>query len=384
MKIKKAKWLVILMIVTMLMVMFPVAGMAGIEGDPDVYPLYAGQNILVGHIEVWDDGDDLYVNYVITEEGWFLTETHVQVSKDFASFPKNRSGNVAPGQFAYKMKHDPAVTEYALDPIDISHWEGEIVIAAHAVVEMRECIEGDTGTDKYKSDETTMVTGGNVPDAVYPESAVPANAGAYYGVNAWINGTNSNSWDPAPTWIWESMPVQNPINGDIVWFEKSFEVIGTPTGGSLKIACDNGYAVWLNGKFVGKSDTLPQFVGADDDYDTTSLSDLKEPYVNTTGWATVGTYNLTPHLVEGTNVLKIMGVNEYFNVGDGVNNEIGTVENNPGGLAFSFTVDWETEAECVPVKSETAWAAVEVGANRFMEIGNWATFIKYDLANIVQ
>lgn len=377
MKVKKAKWLVILMIVTMILSMVPMMAMAGTEGDPDKYPLYAGQDILVGYIEVWDDGDTLFVNYVIDEDDWFITETHVQASKDESSFPKNRAGNVAPGQFAFKTKHDPGVLEYLYE-IPIGNLEGEIIIAAHAVVEMRECIEGDTGTDKYKSDETTMVTGGNVPDAVYPYAAVPANAGPHYGENTWINQTSSNTWDPAPTWIWESMPVQKPIDGDIVWFEKTFEVIGTPTGGSLKIACDNGYAVWLNGKFVGKSATLPQFIGADDDYSTAMLGDLKQPYVHTSGWQTIGFYDLAPYLVEGTNILKIMGVNEYM-YSDDANDPNGTTLLNPGGLAFSFTVDWETEDVCVPVKSETAWAATGIGENRFMEKGNWATFIKYDL-----
>lgn len=201
-------------------------------------------------------------------------------------------------------------------------------------------LSGTTGTDKYMSDVETMVVAGNVDGAIYPYPAVPANAGPYYGVDTWINQTGSNAWDPVPTWIWEAMPVENPIDGDIVWFERSFEVVGIPTAGSLKIACDNGYAVWLNGKFVGKSATLPQFVGADDDYDVTMLGDLKQAYVHTSGWQAVGTYDLAPYLLEGDNVLRIMGVNEYMNTDD-ASDPLGTTLLNPGGLAFSFTVDWE-------------------------------------------
>ncbi len=382
-KLKKVKWLAVFIVLALLMAFVPAIAGAGTEENPDIYPLYAGQNMEVGYIEVWDDGDNLYVNYVLNQdaidEGWCITETHLHVGKELTDFPRaGRQLNPVPGQFAYSEPND-CDTEFLYEiPIDPA-WGTTFKIAAHAVVfKEGSCEPGETGTDKYKSDETTMVTAGNVPEATYPYAAVPANAGSHYGANTWISQTGSGTWDPVPTWIWESMPVVNPIAGDIVWFEKAFEVVGTPTAGALKIACDNGYAVWLNGKFVGKSATLVQFVGADGDYDTSLLGNLKQPYVTTSGWQTVGNFDLTPYLLEGNNVLKILGVNEYMNTDD-ASDPVGTTLLNPGGLAYSFTVDWEMDDECTEDEYETAWAATAPGVSRFTNQGNWATYIAYTL-----
>ncbi len=359
----------------------------GTEADPDSYLLYAGQDWLVGEVLVWDDGETLCVKYqldpAIFAEGWGITETHLEAATTLAGIPQ-KNGNPPPGKFRYG-NDDLGGVESWQDCIPfediIGFDEGDelcdanIVIAAHAVIEKEDCIPGDSGTDAYVSDATTMVTAGNT-GIVTPHAAVPTDAGAHYGANTWINQTNSNNWDPTPptpTWIWESNPVVNPILGDIVWFEKTFEVTGTPTAGELKIAVDNGYAVWLNGKFVD-SDNLFQFVGADDDYDTIMLGDLKQAYVDTTTWQTVGIFDLTPYLQTGTNVLKILGVNEYMNSDDG-NQPVGTYLLNPGGMAFQFTVDWELPEVCTTY-SETAWGAVTEGNEPFPG-KNWATYFNY-------
>jgi hypothetical protein len=68
-------------------------------GDPGLYNLYAGQRTLVGHIEVWNDADCIYVKYMITEPGWYLTETHVEVGDDMADIPQTK-GNPIPGKFS--------------------------------------------------------------------------------------------------------------------------------------------------------------------------------------------------------------------------------------------------------------------------------------------
>lgn len=379
-KLSKNKWLAILTTLLMVFSLFPIGAMAAVDCEPYYEtPLYAGQDIEVGKVIVTNSDGKLCIKYELSEEaleeGWLIYETHWAAGKELSDIPQtpgNKFGtNPIPGQFPYGDSELDGVPFYT-ECIDWPDgWEigDELFIAAHAVVKKTECVEGAVGTEKILSDTTTMVTGGNVIGA-----AVPANAGPHYGEDTWINQTGSNSWDPEPIWIWESMPVTNPISGDIVWFERNFEVTGTPTAGELKIACDNGYAVWLNGKFVGKSDTLPQFVGQDDDYDVSMLGDLKQPYVHTTGWQTFGTFDVTSYLLEGTNILKIMGVNEYMNTDD-ANDPEGTTLLNPGGLTFSMNVDWEREPECIITADETAWGE----GTRFNQRGNWGWYFKYKI-----
>ena len=359
--------------------------------DADSFPLYAGQDWLVGEVLVWDDGTQLCVKYVldpgIFAEGWGITETHLAVGHVVGDIPQTKKGNPIPGQFLYGDDELEGEDSWEIcipfdelskeEPGDLAPIVGgeTLVIAAHAVIEKEECIPGDSGTDTYVSDATTMVTEGNVVSAVYPYVAVPTDAGPYYGVNTWINQTNSNIWAPGALWIWESNPVVKPILGDIVWFEKTFNVTGTPTAGELKIAVDNGYAVWLNGKFVG-SDNLLQFVGADDVYDTATLGDLKQAYVDTTTWQEVGMFDLTPYLQTGTNTLKILGVNEYMNPDDG-GQPVGTDLLNPGGMAFQFTVDWEVPEVCTTTDDETAWGAADGQGNEQFDGANWATYFEY-------
>lgn len=73
------------------------AGMvsAHTEDDPFVTDLIAGQHINVGEVRVWNDADNLYVEYE-TSDGWELVETHLYVGK---TNPEQLSS--APGQFPY-------------------------------------------------------------------------------------------------------------------------------------------------------------------------------------------------------------------------------------------------------------------------------------------
>ena len=95
--------------------------------------LVAGQNIKVGIVDVWNDGDNLYVKYDITEEGWCLTETHLHVAISLEDIPQ-KNGNPPPGKFDYKDEHE-CVTEF-LYAISLNGWKvsTELFIAAHAVV----------------------------------------------------------------------------------------------------------------------------------------------------------------------------------------------------------------------------------------------------------
>lgn len=60
------------------------------------YPLYAGQNILVGNVNVENFNGSLYIDYQLDEE-WELVETHLYVGKTDLQYL-----TASPGQFPYK------------------------------------------------------------------------------------------------------------------------------------------------------------------------------------------------------------------------------------------------------------------------------------------
>ena len=102
---------------------------------PESTILYAGQNIEVGTVYVWNDEENLYVKYVITDSDWCLTETHIHVGEKLKDFPlAGHSGNPIPGQFDYSDPHD-CVSDY--EYVIPLKWEvdDELLIAAHAIVE---------------------------------------------------------------------------------------------------------------------------------------------------------------------------------------------------------------------------------------------------------
>jgi len=53
------------------------------KGGPESFPLYAGQDMLVGDVLVWDDGETLCVRYqldpAIFADGWAIYETHLAI-----------------------------------------------------------------------------------------------------------------------------------------------------------------------------------------------------------------------------------------------------------------------------------------------------------------
>ena len=98
--------------------------------------LVTGKNIDVGTVNVWNDADNLYVKYVITDQDWCLTETHLQVATSLAGIPQTKKGNPIPGQFEENDEHD-CVTEvlYTYNLVE-KEWSDDtgFFIAAHAVV----------------------------------------------------------------------------------------------------------------------------------------------------------------------------------------------------------------------------------------------------------
>ena len=157
-KVKKAKWLVVLMVVAMLMSLVPAVGFAEPLEDecgecgPYTTPLIAGQNIEVGTVTVENDGEKICVTYALNDdalaEGWLIYETHLAIATEYDGIPQtsgNRWGtNPIPGQFPYGDDELEGVEEWSicidLDEIDEDwEWGDCLFIAAHAVVERVEC-----------------------------------------------------------------------------------------------------------------------------------------------------------------------------------------------------------------------------------------------------
>lgn len=87
----------------------------------------------VGDVRVWNDGDYLYVEYVLTDPEWCLTETHLHIDVGLDLIPQ-KNGNPIPGKFDFSDEHDCVDTfQYAIpitwDPFEV------LYIAAHAVVQ---------------------------------------------------------------------------------------------------------------------------------------------------------------------------------------------------------------------------------------------------------
>ena len=96
--------------------------------------LLADQDMKVGEVSVSDDGANLTVRYVITNESWVINETHLAVAGSLDAIPQTKKANPIPGQFEYKNEsQDLGITEYTY-VIPLDGLSGDVCIAAHAAV----------------------------------------------------------------------------------------------------------------------------------------------------------------------------------------------------------------------------------------------------------
>ena len=101
--------------------------------DPGVvstYQIFAGQTILVGQLNVWNDGTNVCVEYVL-QDGWAMVESHVDMAADQGLIPQTQRGNPIPGHFAQGEAYPDLTIE---DIFYFTPLEGTVVIAAHAAV----------------------------------------------------------------------------------------------------------------------------------------------------------------------------------------------------------------------------------------------------------
>ncbi len=92
-----------------------------------------------------------------------------------------------------------------------------------------QCLDDGTDRNVIYSDTTTTYSGN--PTVIVPTPYNPR-------WTATIPGAN---------WIWSEHPMSDNVNEVNKTFRKTFNIVGTPTGGELKITSDNTYVVRLNG-----------------------------------------------------------------------------------------------------------------------------------------
>jgi hypothetical protein len=96
----------------------------------------------VGNVYVSNNDTQVCVHIVIEADGWWITETHIEVAETLAGIPQNNKGTSAvPGNFEDEQYFDISVeqthAEYCvvLEDIDDGVEAGDsLVVAAHAVV----------------------------------------------------------------------------------------------------------------------------------------------------------------------------------------------------------------------------------------------------------
>jgi hypothetical protein len=101
-------------------------------GDVKTVDLYGGQHILVGDVEISNDGVNLYVTYHAAE-GWSFTDLHLYVG-DISLMPHNKSMNPTIGHFPYKVEGLPYPTVYYTFTIPLATLPKCFEVVAHAVV----------------------------------------------------------------------------------------------------------------------------------------------------------------------------------------------------------------------------------------------------------
>ena len=105
------------------------------NGEPGTtVSMCAGQSLDIGDVNVWNDDTNLYVEFDITTDGWYLEETHVAAG----TFPTTKKGNPIPGQLPYSCELLSPHTDLATScmvTIPLEGLNGPYVdIAAHAAV----------------------------------------------------------------------------------------------------------------------------------------------------------------------------------------------------------------------------------------------------------
>jgi len=368
------------------------------EGDPYVTDLLAGQFEDVGDVKVWNDGDNLYITYEITDLDWIITETHLYVGKNVAP-------TTAPGQFPYDDEDATSVSDTAvtytipLDDIDSYSMQlnnkgkatglmvadgspgvvpcNEIYIATHAVVQK---VEIETFTVQpeliwQRSAETAGAIahfpgyGGQwdpeTDGFVIPldETQVVWDNGAYHTPPATPTGSFA-SWNYKGAVGTQGPSYDSSYGSDLRRFQATFTMPDGcyVSGGTLSaigfsgIPINDNVYVFVNEDLIfwggTRASGLPAFEGMSG---VQALRGATNP-PETDRWYIPGTLPALTNLVSGTNCIDVF-----------------TEENERwGGLGeLVMSLDCET----VITTTETAWGSGFLFEGR----NNWAMHFPYHI-----
>lgn len=391
---------IILVVALVLALVVPAAPAAAhVEGSPQVKTLFAGQDIPVGTVSVWNDEDNLYVTYEITDLDWVITETHLYVGQN-----NPNELTTAPGQFPYDDADAASVTdtevtyEILLTDIDGYHMQlnkkgkptgvmvadgdpgvvpcNDVYIAAQAEVERTE-----TGTfmpeltwqRSTESEEEVVSVSGygaswDVADAFDIDldgEQIVWDDGTYHMPPGVSPGTSWASWDYA------CVPgLEGSYNGnsDLRRFQATFNVPDgyTVTAGSLYaphftsgIPINDNVYIFINsdgsdydllfwgGTRVYTDEIGPDFLGITGTAAARGATEPKE----TDRWYIPGTIPSVTSFTTGTNYIDIF-----------------TEENERWGGMGKLVLELDYEETF----SETAW-----GSGTDFEHPNWAMYFEY-------
>ena len=151
------------------------------ESDPQVQTLYAGQDMDVGDVKVWNDEVNLYVTYEITDPDWVIIGTHLYVGKTDPNIGQDGVPlTTAPGQFPYDDDDASGVPDtmvtYVIPLADIDGYHMKLnnkgkptgVMEANGVTGVTPCV-----TDVYIAAHAVVVqqvTEGGCAASVYDYS----------------------------------------------------------------------------------------------------------------------------------------------------------------------------------------------------------------------
>jgi len=179
---------------------------AGTEANPEVMNLLAGQTNLVGEVRVWNDADDLYVKYVITDLDWCLTETHLHVATSLGDIPQTKKFNPIPGQFDHKRVYDPCVqNDTYIIPMSLIPGDS-LYIAAHAVVS--DAPKGQVNGVIY----ATRISGGT--RGLYEIDVVNASITLLKEITGYTNGL---AYDPFSHKLYFTAPPRVNVSPSPLW-----------------------------------------------------------------------------------------------------------------------------------------------------------------------
>ena len=329
-----------LLAIFLMLALLPANVSAHTADDPFKVDLIAGGGndasaVDVGDIEIWNDGDNLYVKYV-TDGCWIILETHLHVADDPSGIPQTKKGNPIPGHFEYYSIElfDDEVKEtlYTIPLLEEWTYDFDLVIAAHAVV-----VEICSPTEFCYNSEAGIV------DAFGP-------MGQYYGLDGewglsnpavatWVHP----SWPsiPGATWISTADYVEDPVLDSWRKFHTEIDLPekGCYLTGSVVLATsDNAEEIYFNGELVG------------------SDGEVQGPFTDDHEWNTVIEYPVIP--VPGTNSMEFI-VRNYGQAG-------ASQTSNPTGLIYSAYFDCYRE--------ETAWGDGDEFYGK-----TWATYFAYTI-----